>query len=443
MNLTYIRRFLVFVAFLMITAGACVAQQSETAKVQVTVSPEEAYIFIDGHPYNHRSQTLNLVPGEYTIGVYNYGFVPQVEKVTLVAGNNPAIHASLTPIPTRVSGPWGRIQIEGNADDTAAVFLNGTTPEYFVGHIDEMNHSIWAAQQLILPVGTYQMYIVNPRHTKPFWSGQVEVRENQRLLVDVAKNAAEWKYMPWPDATSVKEMKRFEASTSTATIAVAPVAANMLLDKKQINCGEPVRLSWTSKEAANVDIAANGLPLERLPLNGERLLQPTKTTTYELRAAGPGGVVTSTSVVEINPAVRASLTAMPAEVTYRKVGDNVVTQGTTTLKWSAENADTVRIDPIGPVSGTQGTAPLTLLPTQTGAGQVDEMKTYTITATNACGGSDTRTASVHLTGAVEPEVAELKAPELPQTASPLPLFALLGLGSLASGLILRGTRKNR
>jgi len=441
MNLTHIRRFLVFVAFLMITAGTCAAQQSATAKVQVTVSPEEAYIFIDGHPYNHRSQTLNLVPGEYTIGIYNYGFVPQVEKVTLVAGNNPAIHASLTPIPARVSGPWGRIQIEGNPDDTAAVFLNGTTPDYFVGHIDEMNHAIWAAQQLIVPVGTYQMYIVNPRQTKPFWSGQVEVRENQRLLVDVAKNAAEWKYMPWADATSVKEMKRFDASTSTATIAVAPVAANMLFDKKQINCGEPVRLSWTSKEAANLDITANGLLLEKLPLNGERLLQPTKTTTYELRAAGPGGVVTSSSVVEVNPAVRASLKAMPAEVTYRKVGDNVMSQGTTTLQWSAENADTVRIDPLGPVSGTQGTTPLTLLPTQTGAGLVDEMKTYTITATNVCGGSDTSTASVHLTGAVE--VAELKAPELPQTASPLPLFALLGLGSLASGLILRGTRKNR
>jgi LPXTG-motif cell wall-anchored protein len=44
-----------------------------------------------------------------------------------------------------------------------------------------------------------------------------------------------------------------------------------------------------------------------------------------------------------------------------------------------------------------------------------------------------------LTGAVE--VAELKPPELPQTASPLPLMALLGFGSLASGLILRSMRK--
>jgi LPXTG-motif cell wall-anchored protein len=35
----------------------------------------------------------------------------------------------------------------------------------------------------------------------------------------------------------------------------------------------------------------------------------------------------------------------------------------------------------------------------------------------------------------------LKPVELPQTGSPLPLFALLGIGSLASGLILHGMRK--
>jgi hypothetical protein len=443
MKLIQIRRLLALAALLVIAAGFSAAQQSGVAKVHVTVSPQEGYIFIDGHPYDHRSQTLRLTPGEYTIGVYNYGFVPYVEKVTLVAGKNPNINAILTPIPTPVSGPWGRIHIEGNPDDAAAVFLNGTTPEYFVGHIDEMNNAFWHGQQLIVPVGTYQMYIVNPRQTKPFWSGQVEVRENLRLSVDIAKNASEWKYEPWDHATSAKERKRFNASTSTATIVVAPVAASMLLDKKQINCGEPVRLSWTSKEAANVDILANGLLLEKLPLNGERLLQPKRTTTYELRATGPGGVVTSTSIVDVNPEVRASLMAVPAEVTYRKVGDNVVTQGTSTLQWTAENADTVRIEPIGPVSGTQGTTPLTPLPTQTGPGLVDEVKTYTITATNACGGYSTSTASVHLTGAVEPEVAELKPPELPQTASPLPLLALLGFGSLASGLILRGTRKNR
>ena len=440
MNLAHIRRLSVLLTFLIFITGFAIAQ-APTARVQVTVSPEEAYIFIDGHPYDHRSQTLNLAPGEYTIGIYNYGFVPQVEKVTLVAGNNPALIANLKPVTSRVSGPWRRIQIEGNADDTAAVFLNGTTPDYFVGHIDEMNHAIGAAQQLIVPAGRYQMYIVNPRQKTPFWSGQVAVRENQRLIVDIAKEASQWKYMPWQNATSIKELKRFDASTATATIAVAPVTANMFLDKKQVNCGEPVRLEWASNEAADVVITANGLLLENLPLTGERVLQPTKTTTYELRATGPGGVATSTAMIDVNPQVRTSLSAVPAEVRYQKVGDTIVTEGNTALRWTAENADTVHIDPLGPVIGTHGAAPLTLQPTQRGEGVVDEVRTYTITATNECGGSDTSTAAVHLTGKIEPEVAELKPVELPQTGSPLPLFALLGIGSLASGLILHGMRK--
>jgi hypothetical protein len=70
---------------------------------------------------------------------------------------------------------------------------------------------------------------------------------------------------------------------------------------------------------------------------------------------------------------------------------------------------------------------------------VDETKNYTITATNICGGSDTQTASVHLTGAIEPEMTA----KLPQTASPLPLFGLLGLGSVLTGLGIRAFRKGR
>jgi hypothetical protein len=41
-------------------------------------------------------------------------------------------------------------------------------------------------------------------------------------------------------------------------------------------------------------------------------------------------------------------------------------------------------------------------PTQTTEGPVDETIKYTLTATNACGGSETKVASVHLTGAIEP-----------------------------------------
>jgi LPXTG-motif cell wall-anchored protein len=94
------------------------------------------------------------------------------------------------------------------------------------------------------------------------------------------------------------------------------------------------------------------------------------------------------------------------------------------------------------VTGTSGSEPIKAMPKQTATGPIDEMQTYKMTATNACGGSDTETASLHVTGSIEPgEVAEMKEPELPQTASPLPLIGLFGLVSLGSGLIVRAMRK--
>jgi len=218
------------------------------------------------------------------------------------------------------------------------------------------------------------------------------------------------------------------------------VKASITLDKNQIGCGDHVRLTWNSLEAANIFITANGKPLTELPLTGEQNLQPLETTKYELRATGPGGIVTSSTTVDVNTAVRTSLTASPGDVTFNKVGNKVVEQGSSQLAWSASNADAVRIDPIGTMNGVNGREALTLVPSQTGLGIVDETKTYTITATNICGGSDTQTATVHVTGAIEPEVtAEVK---MPQTASPLPLLGLLGFGSVLTGFVLRRVRKS-
>src|SRR5262249_19674652 len=114
--------------------------KTEVGKVRVRVSPEEAYIFVDGKPYRHRSTTLVLPPGEHTITVYNYGYEPMTQKVQVSAGTNPEIEARLKPSGEPVSGPWGRIQIEGAPGD-APVFLNGDRQPFFVGHVDEMNNN--------------------------------------------------------------------------------------------------------------------------------------------------------------------------------------------------------------------------------------------------------------------------------------------------------------
>jgi PEGA domain-containing protein len=434
------RRVAFILTFLMIATFVAYAEKPETAVIRVNVSPSEAYIFIDGNPYIHRSQTLRLTPGEYTIGVYNYGYVPQVQKITLKAGDNPEINARLTPVPGTVTGPWGKIQIEGNANDKAAVFLNGIGPEFFVGHIDEMNNDVLLKQRLIVPVGTYDLILINPREKTPFFTGKVEVRENQRVIVDVAKENAR-KYDAWERGKTHPPFKRFEAGTSTANIAVAPVKAGITLDKTEIACGEYVNLRWNSDDAAKLSITANGKPLADSPFTGEQKLQPLETTKYELHAAGPGGVVDSSTTVNVDTKVKTSLMATPAEVRYEKVGDRVLERGSSNLAWTASNANVVRIEPVGLMTGNGGNVPLAPIPSQIAAGPVDETKTYTITASNICGGSDTQTAAVHLTGNIAgEEVAELK---MPQTASPLPLLGLLGIGSLLTASLLRTWRRNR
>jgi hypothetical protein len=440
MNYSLFRRIVFILGFFAVSVVLAYAEKPEMAKIRVNVSPSEAYIFIDGAPYTHRSHTLRLTPGEYTIGVYNYGYVPQVQKLTLKAGDNPEINARLAPVPGTVNGPWGRIQIEGNANDKAAVFLNGIGPEFFVGHVDEMNNNVLAKQRLIVPVGTYDLILINPKEKTPFFNGKVEVRENQRVIVDVAAKENTRKYEPWNRGEKLSSMKRFEAGTKTADIAVAPVKAGILLDKTQIACGEFVKLSWNSIEAAQITITANGKPLADSPFTGEEKLQPLETTKYELHAVGPGGVVDSSTTVNVDTAVKTSLTATPAEVKYEKVGDKVLEQGSSNLLWTASNASVVRVEPFGLVNGDNGSVPLTLIPSQIAVGPVDETKTYTITASNICGGTDTQTAAVHLTGNIAPEEVAAK---MPQTASPLPLLGLLGLGSLFTGFAIRRARKNR
>lgn len=389
-----VRAFIVIAAIFAFGASLALAQD---AKVKVRVSPPEAYIFVDGQPFAHRSQTIALSAGEHTIGVYNYGFVGQVQTVTLAPGENPEIVARLEEVPGRVSGPWGKIQIEHVANQKAAVFLNGVKPEYFVGHVDEINHGTMFHQKLVVPVGTYQLILVNPQEKQPFYSEPVEVKANERVIVNIAENTKS--YEKWHGVGRHESRSRFYTGGANTTIAVAPVTGTFTADKNNIKCGEPVTLSWTSSEAAEVTIAAS--PVQEVGGSGQRTVTPTKTTTYTFEAKGPGGLVTRTATVHVDPTVQTALTASPAEVRYRRIGDKVVNPGNSTLTWSAANAQTASIDPVGPVP-IAGEKAVPAAPRKTDVGTVDEMATYVLKASNNCGGMDKSLAAVHITGTIEP-----------------------------------------
>jgi len=410
----------------------------ETGKVRVNVSPEEAYIWVDGKPVSHRSSTLKLSPGDHKIAVYNYGYQPETQDVTVAAGERKEINARLKRVDARVSGPLGRIQIEG-VPGSALVFLNGTTPEFFVGHADEMNNHIIGDQALLVPAGPQEVHVLANKTEQEIWTGKVDVKENQRVII-YTKNPPEeqFVYKRW-EGPELSNLQRFEAGTASARIAVAPVKAKLAVDQTHVNCNDPVKVSWDSTDAAQATIKANDQPVASTPA-GAMETRPKQTTKYEFRAAGPGGIVTSDATVNVDTTVRASLTPTTTEMRYVKVGDKVQEQGTTELRWMATNADSVKIDPGGTVSGTSGSQTIQANPSQNGTGPVNETQTYTITATNPCGGSATSTASVHLTGSIEPEpapVAQASEPaeELPATASPLPLLGLLGIMFVGAGII--------
>ena len=114
--------------------------------------------------------------------------------------------------------------------------------------------------------------------------------------------------------------------------------------------------------------------------------------------------------VNVNTTVQASLSGNPTELHYRKIGDKLLTQDSATLTWQTSNADNVTLSPTpgGKVnaSGSETVKPdpadTSQVPEGQSARQINETKTYTLNATNVCGGSSTQTAALHITGTVEP-----------------------------------------
>ena len=63
---------------------------------------------------------------------------------------------SLEAIPGTVPGPWGRIELKGEAG--GAVLLNGTTPDYLVANVGEA--STTRRRELLVPPGQYQLTVL-------------------------------------------------------------------------------------------------------------------------------------------------------------------------------------------------------------------------------------------------------------------------------------------
>lgn len=381
-----------------VLAVAAIVPQSwaQNGKVALHVTPKQAYVFVDGQAISEASKhhTLSLSPGDHKIELVNYGYTAETRNVTITAGQTASLDVTLQPVSGKVAGPFGAITIEGA--DRDAILLNGKTPEFTVGHGDEFNNDFVWKQELVVPPGNFQLTVM--KGDKEVWSGSVDVAANKRVVVDIPKGVR--KTVDWPRGEKLTSIPRFTVGTASATVAVAKPTAQLSATTAQVDCGGSSKLNWTSADAPQVQISGLG----PVAATGGQSIEPKQTTTYNLTATGPGGTVTSTATVNVNNAIQANVQLSPAEVHYKRIGDKVVQQDGTALNWSAANASTVSIEPLGTVDAN-GSRTLQPAPKKTDAGPIDENVTYTLTASNGCGGTETRTAVLHIVGSIEqPEI---------------------------------------
>ncbi|HKV53598.1 MAG TPA: OmpA family protein [Candidatus Binataceae bacterium] len=399
------RRFghlITLVVTVAVLAGSSFAQEG---KLKIKVTPKQAYVFVDGKAIRDGSQSIKLSAGKHTVAVVNYGYKISTQDVNIEAGKSTGLTVALEPYGDKVSGPWGRIQFKGHP--RAAVLSNGTTPAYFVGHVDEFDNDFIWKQELLLPPGKHHLTVT--QNDAQVWSGDVNVESGKKITIDLNKNGAE-KTSDWSKREKALEKKaplpRFKAGIASATVAVAPVKGTFSASNANINCGQNSTLNWQTSEAVDTTVD-NGVSTNGQS-SGTQSVSPHQTTTYNMNAAGPGGTATGSATVNVNTAVQASLAANPSDLKYRKIGDKVITQDSSTLTWQTSNADSVTLDPGGKVDPS-GSQTVKAEPKDTSevaeGGQprpIDETQTYTLNATNVCGGTSTQTAALHVTGDVEP-----------------------------------------
>jgi hypothetical protein len=409
---------MLFPAISYLCAVSAFAQSSqETGKLRIHVEPKQAYVFVDGKAIRDGSQTIELVAGKHEVEVSNYGYLAQKKDIHVGAGETTDLKVNLQSSGDVVAGPFADIEFKG--DPRAAVLLNGATPAYFVGHVDEFDWNwIWHQRLLVKP-GTYQVTVTREGNT--IWSGPVTAKAGQQVTVYLNRHGA-MKTKEWKEGLNMPPQPRFHAGIASATVPVAPVTASLQAQSGNLSCGQGTEIAWKSTDAADDSIAGIG----DVPAQGDRHVTPTHDTTYVLTAKGPGGEATQRVTVQVDATPTATLALSQPEIRYHKIGDKVVEQDSAILHWSTTNANSAMVAPFDSAA-TSGSRTVSAAPQQTNTGTINESRTYTLTATNACGGSTTKTATLHIVGSIDPPPAATLVSAFYPTAYPTKRHPHVGL----------------
>ena len=415
---------------LLIGSAAAFAQNKATNGIlKIHVSPKQAYVFVDDEPIRDGSQAIALAAGKHTVEVRNYGYAPKTQDVEITSGKKNELNVTLEPFGDKVAGPFGDIELKGHP--RAAVLLNGKTPGFFVGQVDEFDNNFIWHQWLLVKPGTYQVTVSQKGQT--FWSGPVNVDAGKRVIVDLNHNGA-IKTKNFKQGLNLGPQQRFQAGVASAEIPIAPVTGQISASQTQTTCGQSAELNWKTADAAQTFITNLG----DVAASGDQSVTPTQTTEYELVAKGPGGEVTQTATINVDTQPTAALELSQPDVRYHRIGEKVVEQTSATLSWSTSNANAVSIQPLGDVAST-GTQNIEATPEQTSTGPINRDVTYALTASNACGGTATRTTTLHFTGSIDPAPPVTLASVFYPTDYPKRQHPILGLVSSEAHVLTEAT----
>src|SRR6266699_1865599 len=97
---------------IVLLSSAAVAQEPKGGKLKISVSPKQAYTFVDGKAIGPGNRTIKLDVGTHHLVVANYGFKFAEQEVSIDPGHTLPLDIKLERAGAEVPGPHGRIQIE-------------------------------------------------------------------------------------------------------------------------------------------------------------------------------------------------------------------------------------------------------------------------------------------------------------------------------------------
>ncbi|HSE38481.1 MAG TPA: OmpA family protein, partial [Blastocatellia bacterium] len=166
----------------------------------------------------------------------------------------------------------------------------------------------------------------------------------------------------------------FAVSVLIGVVGCAKPKVQLQVSRDQIQQGEDVRVSWTSKDAKQV--ALNGNPVDK---TGAQVFQPGNTTTFTVVGTRGKKEARDSKVVAVTPRPPRPSISISAD-------QEAITRGqSTTLRWTSNNADRVTISELGtvPSSGSRVVSP-------------SQSTTYNASATGP-GGTENASARVTVT----------------------------------------------